>query len=148
MLTKPRWLLHLEGASIFALTLVLYRAGHFHWWLFALLLLTPDLFMLGYVLNTKIGSAFYNLVHTSSVPILLLVVAIVAPLPVLEPCALIWLAHIGFDRMLGYGLKYPTRFQDTHLNPDRHTLGIGNPSFGKLWQDDKRTESGRRRHAG
>jgi len=115
MLTKPRWLLHLEGASIFSLTLVLYRAGHFHWWVFALLLLTPDLFMLGYVLNTKIGSAFYNLVHTSSVPILLLVVAIVAPLPVLEPCALIWLAHIGLDRMLGFGLKYPTRFQDTHL---------------------------------
>ena len=55
MLTKPRWLLHLEGACIFALTLVLYGAGHFHWWLFALLLLTPDLFMLGYAANPKIG---------------------------------------------------------------------------------------------
>src|SRR5271168_3344098 len=79
MLTKPRWLLHLEGASIFALALVLYRAGHFHWWLFALLLLTPDLFMLGYVANPKLGSAVYNLVHTSALPILSLGVAIVAP---------------------------------------------------------------------
>jgi Domain of unknown function (DUF4260) len=115
MLTKPRWLLHLEGACIFALALVLYRAGHFHWWLFALLLLSPDLSMLGYVANTKIGAAAYNLVHTSAGPILLLVVAVVAPLSALEPYALIWLAHIGMDRMLGYGLKYPTRFRDTHL---------------------------------
>ena len=115
MLTKPRWLLRLEGACIFALTLVLYGAGHFHWWLFALLLLTPDLFMLGYAANPKIGSAAYNLVHTSAVPILLLGVAIVASLPVLEPYGLIWLAHVGMDRMLGFGLKYPTRFQDTHL---------------------------------
>ena len=116
MLTKPRWLLRLEGASMFALTLVLYRAGHFHWWLFALLLLTPDLFMLGYMANPEIGSAAYNLAHTSSVPILLLGVVIVAPLPALEPYALIWLAHIGMDRMLGFGLKYPTRFGDTHLH--------------------------------
>jgi hypothetical protein len=115
MLTKPRRLLHLEGAGILALTLVLYRAGHFHWWLFVLLLLTPDLFMLGYVVNPKIGSAAYNLAHTSSLPILLLGVAIVAALPALEPYALIWLAHIGMDRMLGLGLKYPTRFRDTHL---------------------------------
>jgi hypothetical protein len=71
--------------------------------------------MLGYVVNPKIGSAAYNLVHTSSVPILLLGVAIVAPLPALEPYALIWLAHIGMDRMLGFGLKYAKRFQDTHL---------------------------------
>ncbi|MGA7841353.1 MAG: DUF4260 domain-containing protein [Candidatus Acidiferrales bacterium] len=115
MLTKPRWLLHLEGACVFTLTLVLYRAGHFHWWLFALLLLTPDLSMLGYLANAKIGAAAYNLVHTSAVPILLLGVATVAPLPAVEPYALIWLAHIGMDRMLGYGLKYPTRFRDTHL---------------------------------
>jgi hypothetical protein len=88
MLTKPRWLLHLEGASILALTLILYRAGHFHWWLFALLL-APDLFMLGYLVNPKIGAAIYNLVHTSAFPILLICVAIVASLPALEPYALI-----------------------------------------------------------
>ena len=115
MLTKPRWLLHLEGACIFALALVLYRAGHFHWWLFALLLLSPDLSMLGYVANTKIGAAAYNLVHTLTLPILLLGVAIAAPLPALEPYALIWLAHIGMDRTLGFGLKYPKQSRDTHL---------------------------------
>jgi hypothetical protein len=115
MLTKPRWLLHLEGASILALTSVLYHAGHFRWWVFAVLLLTPDLAMFGYLASVKIGAAVYNLVHTEAGPVLLLVVSIAAPLPVLQPYALIWLAHLGMDRMLGFGLKYPTQFKDTHL---------------------------------
>jgi hypothetical protein len=115
MLTKPRWLLHLEGAGILVLALVLYRAGHFHWWLFGALLLAPDLAMLGYLANVRTGAALYNLAHTEIGPILLLVIAIFAPLLVLEPYALIWFAHLGMDRMLGYGLKYPTQFRDTHL---------------------------------
>ena len=115
MLTKPRWLLHLEGACILALAVVVYHAGHFRWWMFAALLLAPDLAMLAYLANVKIGAALYNLVHTEAGPILLLVVCVVVPLPVLQPYALIWLAHLGMDRTLGYGLKYPTRFKDTHL---------------------------------
>jgi hypothetical protein len=115
MLTKPRWLLHLEGACVLLLTIILYRAGHFHWWLFAALLLAPDLAMLGYLANVRIGGAIYNLVHTEAGPVLLLAVSILAPLPAVEPYALIWLAHLGMDRMLGFGLKYPTQFRDTHL---------------------------------
>jgi Domain of unknown function (DUF4260) len=115
MLTKPRWLLHLEGACIFLLALVLFRAGHFHWWLFAALVLAPDLFMLGYLRNAQWGAAVYNLVHTLALPIVLFVIVVLAPLPKLEPYALIWLAHIGMDRMLGFGLKYPAEFRDSHL---------------------------------
>jgi hypothetical protein len=115
MLTKPRWLLHLEGACILALAVVVYHAGHFRWWMFAALLLAPDLAMLGYLANVKIGAALYNLVHTEAGPVLLLVLCVAVPLLGLEPYALIWLAHLGMDRMLGYGLKYPTRFKDTHL---------------------------------
>ena len=47
--------------------------------------------------------------------------------PALLPLSLIWIAHLGFDRMLGYGLKYPTRFKGTHLNPNRHALDMGQP---------------------
>ncbi|MFZ3218197.1 MAG: DUF4260 domain-containing protein [Candidatus Acidiferrales bacterium] len=115
MLTKPRWLLHMEGACVLALTVVLYRAGHFHWWLFALLLLAPDVSMLGYVWNARAGATLYNLAHTACLPVLLLAAAVAGPFPGLEPYALIWLAHLGMDRMLGYGLKYPTQFRDTHL---------------------------------
>ena len=115
MLTKPRWLLHLEGACVLVLTVILYRAAHFHWWLFAVLLLAPDLAMLGYLWDARIGAALYNLAHTEAGPVLLLAVSILVPLPVVESYALIWLAHLGMDRMFGFGLKYPTQFQDTHL---------------------------------
>jgi Domain of unknown function (DUF4260) len=115
MLTRPRWLLHVEGSAIFALCLYFYAAGHNHWWLFAVLFLTPDLFMLGYLINAKWGAAVYNLVHTLTGPLVLLALAQVFAKPSCIPYALIWLAHIGIDRALGYGLKYPTLFKDTHL---------------------------------
>ena len=115
MLTKPRWILHLEGALIFGAALYLYRAGHYHWWRFAVLFLAPDLFMIGYLKDAKLGCAFYNSVHTVTGPLLLLGGALVFGAPRYMPYALIWLAHIGFDRALGFGLKYPTFFKDTHL---------------------------------
>jgi len=115
MLTKPRWLLHLEGASMFVLAILLYRAGHFSWGLCALLFLAPDLFMLGYLIDATWGAAFYNLAHTYVGPVALLLLSFALPAPQLAPFGLIWLGHLGFDRMLGFGLKYPTFFKDTHL---------------------------------
>jgi hypothetical protein len=115
MLTKPSTLLRTEATFLLLLACAFYRAGHYPWWLFAVLFFAPDLFMLGYLLNAKIGAAFYNLVHTLTLPLVLLLISLVMPQPQLTPFALIWLAHIAFDRALGYGLKYPTAFKDTHL---------------------------------
>ncbi|MGO9844273.1 MAG: DUF4260 domain-containing protein [Candidatus Acidiferrales bacterium] len=115
MLTKPRWILHLEGAAIFIVALCFYRAGHYPWWLFAALFLVPDVSMIGFVKNARWGSAIYNLVHTLTLPLALLGGALILGGPRWIPYALVWLAHIGFDRALGYGLKYPTVFKDTHL---------------------------------
>jgi len=115
MLTRPRWLLHAEGAAVFAATLAFYAHGHFPWWLFAVLVLVPDVFMIGYAINVKLGATLYNLVHTAVGPIVLLLLAAILPAPQLTPYGLIWLAHLGFDRMIGAGLKYPTQFRDTHL---------------------------------
>ena len=115
MLTKPRSLLHLEGATILGIALYFYHSRHYRWWLFALLFLLPDLFMLGYLKDAKWGSAVYNLVHTLTGPLVLLGGAFALGVSQCIPYALIWLAHIGFDRALGYGLKYPTFFKDTHL---------------------------------
>jgi Domain of unknown function (DUF4260) len=114
-LTKPRLLLHLEGAAILGVSLYFYYSGHFHWRLFALLFLFPDLCMLGYLKDAKWGSTSYNLVHTLTVPLLLLTGSLAVAAPQGISYALIWLAHLGFDRMLGYGMKYPTFFRDTHL---------------------------------
>ncbi|MHB1021764.1 MAG: DUF4260 domain-containing protein [Acidobacteriaceae bacterium] len=115
MFTKPELLLRLEGALVLALSCYAYSLLHASWWLFALLFLVPDLAMLGYLANPRTGSAVYNTGHTLLVPVLLVVAAYVLNHPGWVPLAMIWLAHIGFDRLLGYGLKYPTFFKDTHL---------------------------------
>jgi len=115
MLTRPAVLLKLEGAAVFALSLYAYHALHAGWLLFAVLILAPDLFMLGYLVNVKAGAALYNLVHTYTLPLAMLGVAYGLHRHDVAAVALIWLAHISMDRMLGYGLKYPTFFKDTHL---------------------------------
>jgi hypothetical protein len=66
----------------------------------------------------KWGSASYNLVHTLTGPVLFPAAEFLASAPRCIPYAPIWLAHIGFDRMLGFGLEYPTFFGDTHLQHD------------------------------
>ena len=115
MFTRPSLLLRTEEAILLLLTLFAYQHLHYSWLLFAILFLTPDLFMLGYLANVRLGSAVYNLAHTYITPAILLATAYFAGKPQLFPLALIWAAHIGFDRLQGFGLKYPTNFKDTHL---------------------------------
>lgn len=85
------------------------------WWAFLVLLLAPDLSMIGYLRGPIAGSVTYNAVHTTSVPGLLLLTTLAAGQAAPAPYLLIWLAHIGLDRAVGYGLKLPSGFQDTHL---------------------------------
>jgi len=120
---NPKQLLHLEGAVIFATSLYAYQWNHGSWLLFALFFLVLDLSMIGYAINARVGAITYNGIHTYIGPLVLGGYALFTGkhLPLL--LALIWIAHIAFDRMLGFGLKYPTRFKDTHLNPERHTAG-------------------------
>jgi len=115
MLTRPALLLRIEDGVLLILTVVLYHDLRLSWILFAVLFLAPDLFMLGYLASPRIGSALYNLGHFLVLPVMLLLFALGLDRHALMAPALIWLAHIFFDRMLGYGLKYPTAFKDTHL---------------------------------
>lgn len=115
MLNKPRVLLHMEGVLVLLLSVILYREIHASWLLFFVLILAPDLAMLGYLLNVRVGAALYNAVHTYVGPLALVVVSTFVKYPVLLPLSLIWVAHIGMDRTLAFGLKYPTHFKDTHL---------------------------------
>ncbi len=117
----PRPLLHLEGAAVLVSSLLAYHSNHGSWGLFALLFLAPDLSMFGYLANARAGAYAYNAFHTYVGPLLLLLYSFGAGRPMFLPLAIIWLAHLGFDRMLGYGLKYPAHFKDTHLSADRHT---------------------------
>jgi Domain of unknown function (DUF4260) len=115
MLAKPAILLRIEGAAVFALSLGLYHSGGVSWKVFLLLFLWPDLGMLGYLRGERLGATTYNLVHNEVLPILLAGIAIERHWMGWPSFAFIWAAHIGFDRLLGYGLKYPTAFKDTHL---------------------------------
>ena len=115
MLTKPALLLRIEGSLLFAVSIACYHETHARWILFAVLLLAPDLAIAGYLANAKIGATIYNAVHTLTGPLLLLAYALLTAHAALLPYGLIWITHVGMDRMLGFGLKYPTQFKDTHL---------------------------------
>ena len=111
----PRLLLRTEGGVVLAATTFLYAGTGLSWIAFAALLLVPDVAMLGYLRDTRLGAVTYNLAHTYAWPALLALVAAVIGSRIAYATALIWLAHIGMDRLLGFGLKYPTSFHHTHL---------------------------------
>ena len=111
----PKVLLHIEGLAVLVAACALYgHLGH-AWWKFAVLFLAPDLSMVGYALGKQVGAAMYNAAHTYTAPLLVWALGHYAHASVFEPLCLIWVAHIGFDRLVGYGLKYGTDFKATHL---------------------------------
>jgi len=112
---RPSILIRIEATVIFLVSIFIYRHLHASWLLYAALFFVPDIFMLGYLFNARTGSAVYNLVHTFTVPIVIFLVAFSLKQPAFMAPATIWISHIAFDRFLGYGLKYPTQFKDTHL---------------------------------
>jgi hypothetical protein len=115
LLSDPIALQRLEGGVLLALSLLVYWKVGGPWLLYVLLILAPDLFMLGYLSGPRLGAAIYNLGHTWLLPGLVAAVGVLASTSFAVDVALIWFGHIGVDRLLGYGLKLPTGFQDTHL---------------------------------
>ena len=113
--SSPGIILRLESVAIFAVMLLLYRELGLSWWLFVLLFLAPDLSMLAYLADAKIGAVVYNVVHTYVLPAILFVLGFIGEGSLLMGLGLIWGAHIALDRFLGFGLKYRTHFRDTHL---------------------------------
>lgn len=115
-MSLPRALLHLEGAALFAAST---------WGYFALLeggllaylalLLVPDVSMVGFVRGTRLGALTYNVVHNEALALALAVIGLLSDVPSALGGGLILAAHVGMDRALGYGLKYPSAFRDTHL---------------------------------
>ncbi len=110
-----RTLLRLEGAALLAGALVAYAQVGAGWGAFALLFLVPDVSLLGYLAGPRIGAALYNAAHAHFGPAMLIALGALVAQPVALALGLIWTAHIGFDRLLGYGLKYGSGFGATHL---------------------------------
>lgn len=114
-MTTVRTLLRLEGLVVLAIGIVVYARLQGSWLLFALLFLVPDVSMIGYLRDRKIGATVYNAVHTYVGPALLGAGAYWSGSALAAHVAVIWGCHIGFDRLWGFGLKYPSGFGDTHL---------------------------------
>ena len=109
------YLLRVEGLAVGAISALLYARTGASWWLFAALWLAPDLSILGYLLGPCRGSRVYNTAHTYTLPLTLALCGLLLHANALLPFALIWLNHIGVDRMMGYGLKFSNGFNWTHL---------------------------------
>jgi hypothetical protein len=109
-------ILKLEGLAIAAVAIAAYTQTGQGLWFFLIFILAPDLAMVGYMKSVRIGAICYNAAHNYILPTILLGIGWRLQADVAVSLALIWIAHIGLDRLIGYGLKYPTHFKDTHLN--------------------------------
>ena len=105
--------LRLEGLAVLLVAAYLFARGGHSWMLFAALFLVPDLSFAAYLAGPRAGAVVYNALHSHVGPLLLAAAFLATGRP--PVISLVWAAHIGFDRALGYGLKYPTAFDETHL---------------------------------
>jgi hypothetical protein len=124
--TARRWL-RIEGLLVFLTGVALYSWLDHSWLLFVLLFLTPDLSFLAYLSGPRAGATVYNAVHNYAVPLALGLVGVTSSSSTVVALSLIWVAHIGIDRALGFGLKYPSGFRDTHLGHLGRMAPAGKP---------------------
>ncbi|WP_413376015.1 DUF4260 domain-containing protein [Alkalihalobacillus sp. 1P02AB] len=108
-------LIRIEYAVAFLLCLFLYVHLDYSFFLFAILLLLPDVTMIGYFINNQVGARLYNVGHSFIIPITLTVFSLSMGVSSLLMIALIWFAHICMDRALGFGLKSNHHFKETHI---------------------------------
>ena len=110
-----RTMLRLEGLTLFAGMTLLYAVWGGSWWIYAILFLVPDLSFAAYLAGPRVGAFVYNTAHSYMAPMSLMTTGFALASPLILSIAMIWLAHIGIDRALGYGLKYSAGFGFTHL---------------------------------
>lgn len=110
-----RLVLRLEGLCVLIAASIAYSKFGLGWGTFALFFLVPDISFLGYLVGSKVGAISYNAAHSYIGAVTCVVAGFALPAPTLLCAGIIWCAHIGFDRALGYGLKYSEGFSFTHL---------------------------------
>jgi hypothetical protein len=111
----PKAFLRVEGLALLAASAWFYAGQGQGWLLYAALFLLPDVSMLGYLLNRRWGAMMYNVGHSTLAPLAVAGLGLHSAHPLLLSIGLVWLGHIGFDRFVGYGLKYDDAFRHTHL---------------------------------
>lgn len=115
-----RAVLRLEGLCVLAASCIAYAQWGSGWGAFALCFLLPDMAFLGYLAGPRVGAMAYNFTHSCIGALVCLVAGWTLAAPAVLSAGIIWCAHIGFDRALGYGLKYSAGFGFTHLGRTGH----------------------------
>jgi uncharacterized protein DUF4260 len=110
-----KYVLKLEELLLLGLAIFLFSRLDYGWGWYALLFLAPDLSMLGYLANPRLGAWTYNLIHHKALAVAVYLLGSVLSVPWLSLVGTILLGHSSLDRVFGYGLKYPDAFQNTHL---------------------------------
>lgn len=108
-------LLQSEEILLFGFSIYLFSLTDFEWWWYPALILLPDIGMIGYAVNPRIGAFTYNLFHHRGLAVAILCAGWFLANPNLELAGIILLGHSSMDRIFGYGLKYPDSFKNTHL---------------------------------
>ena len=108
-------IVRLEEFGIFLFSIYLFSTLNYQWWLFPLLLLVPDISMVGYLKDTKFGAFVYNFFHFRAFALILYVLGIYLSVPLVSLIGVILFAHSSLDRAFGYGLKFRDSFGHTHL---------------------------------
>lgn len=121
----PTTMQRLEGLVFLVVAIWIFSDSGQSWWLFGLLLLVPDLSMAGYLANPGLGATIYNLGHALLGPAVLFGWGVAAASSVPIALGAVWMAHIGVDRLAGYGLKYADGFHHTHLGTIGSTRSPG-----------------------
>ena len=112
---KMKILLKLEELFMFGLALLLFAQLDYGWGIYALLFLAPDLSMIGYLSNPRLGAWTYNMIHHKGLAVTLYVLGSVLSMAWLMLAGVVLLGHSSLDRVFGYGLKNEDSFQNTHL---------------------------------
>ncbi len=121
----PRRWLRVEAVALVVGSLVAYSTTGRTWWLVPLVVLVPDVFMVGYLGGTRVGAHLYNVAHATPLPAVMVGIGWWQHAPLVLGLGLVWLTHIGVDRAMGYGLKYSDAFAHTHLGRLGQTSGKG-----------------------
>lgn len=113
--------LKLEELAMFGLGIFAFNQLDFAWWWFLILILAPDIGMIGYLINSKVGALTYNVFHHKGLAILIYLAGVYLNNEVVQLAGIILFSHASLDRIFGYGLKYSTSFNDSHLGPLKET---------------------------
>ena len=120
---KIQRILKLESLLLFLSTLALYSHNNFNFTWYLVFFLLPDLSAIGYIWGNRVGALAYNVGHSLTLAYALIIIGLLGNIHLLLATGIIWVGHISFDRMLGYGLKLDSGFNDTSLGKIGRKLG-------------------------